>query len=334
MYWTDWKDRLLAGSRIFGILLLAGVLLAACGDDDDDDDTGADLDTTPTIEMTSPAGGAGTETMPADSTATMADDMTGEATEPEGDMTETEDDASTTEEEDGSATAGDSEGTATEDMTDGTATEGMDDDGTATEDMDDGTATESDDDDGTATEDDDMTATEEDDDTDGTATADDSDATGTESDDEDGTATADDDAAGGDSAELGDTIELEGFSLTVESAEAFVGLPGVFEADTGNELIALTLTIENTGDADELSVLRALSSMHLEDGSGERYDVDLVATAILLFNQEGIGETQIQSGEEVTGKVGFQIPEDTEELTLVIEDDAGESTEIDLTDSF
>ena len=314
MHWKAWRDWFVAGSRILGVALLAGLLLAACGDDDDDDDADV-LDPTSVIEATSPSGDEDAETTPEEATPTTAD---GEATESEDGMTATEDDAATTEEVDGSPTAGDVSGTATEEMDAGTATEDMA-EGTATEEEDDATATEADDD---------VTATEEEDD--GTATADDSDATPTEDDETDATAT--EETGDGDTAELGDTVELDGFSITVEAVEPFAGLPGFFEAEEGNELLGVMLTVENTDDADELSVLRALSTLHLEDDTGERYDVDLVATAILLFDQQGIMETQIEAGGEVTGAVGFQVPADAEGLMLVIESDEGQSTMIDLSD--
>ena len=301
------------GSRTFGVLLLAGFLLAACGDDDDDDDNGAggDVETTATVDATVPesdATEAETTATEADADATSDEDTaspTGDATEDEADTTETGDDMTPTE-DDTAATEAD-DGTATEsDSTAGTPTE---DDGTTTPDATDGTATESDD--GTATESDDTTATE--------------------SDDATGTGTEDD--ATGDTGELGSEIEGDGFTIVVEGVEPFVGVPGMLEPDEGEQFVAITVTIENTGSDDPLPLLRTLSSMHLETGDGERYDVDLLASAVLLLNDQGIMDTQIDPGSEVTGSVGFQVPTDAEELMLVIEvSDTGETVEIDLSD--
>lgn len=297
------KSMLSIGSRMFGVVLLAGFLLAACGDDDDDDDLGSDAETTVTVPEVD---ATEAETMTEDTAATEADtdatdtegmaSPTGDATEDEADTTATGDDMTSTEADDGTATESDD--------TAGTPTESDSAVGTPTEE--DGTPTESGD--GTATETDDGTATESDD------------ATGTVDD------------ATGDTAELGSEIEGDGFIIVVESVEPFVGVPGVLDPEAGEQFVAVTVTIENT-DSDPLPLLRTLSSMHLETGDGERHDVDLLASAVLLLNDQGIMDTQIGAGSEVTGSVGFQVPMDADELILVIEvSDTGDTVEIDLSD--
>lgn len=309
MDWDRLKGRLRISSRAVGVLLLAGVLLAACGDDDDGDDAdlGADSGTptvtVPDVDVTT-TDDAGDET-----TATEADTdvtTTEEATEPEGVETPTEEDGTPTEDEDRVA------GTPTEDDAVGTPTEN-DETGTPTEDDATGTAA---DDDATGT----VGIGES------TPTESDADTTPTEA---DGTATDDD--VTGDTAEIGETIEGDGFMITVDSIEPFAGLPGVLEPESGNQYLAVTMTIENTG-TDPLPLLRALSSLHIEDDSGERYDVDLMASAVLLFNNEGFSDTQLDSNAEVTGSAGFQVPEDADDLVLVIEDATGGMVEVDLSD--
>ncbi|MEZ4571611.1 MAG: DUF4352 domain-containing protein [Thermomicrobiales bacterium] len=290
---------------------------AACGDDDDDDtDVIDDVDASPTIEMTVTDGtGEGTETMVDEGTV---------ATEADMEMTGTEEDS-----DNGTSTETDSgmTGTATEeDSAMGTSTE-SDDDMT-------GTATEEDDSDmtGTATEEDSAmgTSTEEDSEM-GTSTETDDDATSTEADDD---ASATESGSSEDTAGIGDPVDVEGFTITVEGVETIIGVPGVLEPGSDHQFVALTMTIENTG-GDPLSLLSALGGVYLETGDGEQYGVDLRANAVLLFEGDGIAAARIESNSEATGKVGFEIPEDVDELMLVVENDAtGNNVMIDLTDEF
>jgi hypothetical protein len=301
------------GSRAFGVLVLAGLLLAACGDDDDDDvDLEDEGNGTPNIEMTVTAAGDEAGEDEGETTATE-EDAAATPEEMEATGTEAEDDAAGTEEEDGAATE-DDEAMA------GTPTEADDDDATGTE---------SDDDSATGTEDDDdadTTGTEEDDDTDATE-SDDDDAATEEDDDATGTGTSDD----GDTAQIGDAIELGDLTITVEGVSEFMGVPGVIEPDEG-QFIAVELTVENAGD-EPLSVIDLLSAMHIESADGEEYDADVLANAALVLQDQGLLDQDLDSGGEVSGSIGFDVPSDAEELTLVIEsDDDDETVRIDLSE--
>lgn len=295
-----------------GLLVIMLALVAACGDDDDDDNNELEEAATEVVgEVTEAAEGDDAEATE-EATATTADDMT----------TPTEDDGMTTETEDEGTPAGD-EGASTE--MDGTPTEAEADvtetdvDGTGTEDVDgtvtetDGTVTETEEADGTPTE------------MDGTAEATETEVDGTPSDDG---ATAET----GEPIEIGDTVVtvMEGVVLDATTIGEFGGILGLEE---GNQFVGVSLTVENAG-SDPIAVTELLGRMHLEDGDGEEYGVDLGATALALLSGEFENVSQIDAGDEVPLMVGFQVPEEVQldELTLIIEseDDTGEPTRVPL----
>jgi hypothetical protein len=286
-----------ASPRGLAALALVGFSLAACGDDDDD------ADTVPTTALTTPTAGAVT----GDTTPTAS----------EGAATEASGDESTGTEESG---AGTDQGTASEDM--GTGTES---DSAATE-SDSGTETEEDEAASTGTE---PAGTAEDEN--GTATEDE--ATGTE-DEAEGTSTSEGTASesDGDTAQLGDSVEVGDLVITVEGVEEVTSTGGVVEPESGQRFVAIEVSIENTG-SDELSLFDIFSDMRLEDSAGEEFDVDLLANALLLLEGQGILEPRLEPGSEISGMIGFQVPEDGDDLMLIIESDAGESVEIDLSEA-
>jgi hypothetical protein len=286
------KRVLNVGARGAASLALVGVLLAACGDDDDDAD--ADAEMTLTTALT---------------TATAVD--TSDATSTESSETATEATGAGTAEETESAdmatdTEPDAASTGTED----------DDDATGTE-SDDGTGTGSE---GTSTEDEDMTATE-----------DGEEATST-GDEADGVSTAEGAETETDvqSAELGETVEVGDLAITVEGLEDIPSAAALVEPESGQRFVAIEVTIRNSGD-DDVTLFDVLSDLRLQDASGgEEFDPDLLANAALLLEGAGIAEPRIESDSEVSGMVGFQVPEDEDDLMLIFETDDGESVKIDL----
>jgi hypothetical protein len=216
----------------------------------------------------------------------------------------------------------DADATGTEDDDDADDGTEADDDATGTEDDDADDGTEIDDD-ATSTEDDDMddaTGTEDDD-------ADDDEATGTADDDDSAEATAGDDDGG-----FGEPVTVGDFILTVNDVMV-LDSGGVVAPDEGNQFLGVEMTVENTG-SDEMGLARALMMTRLEDADGQRYDIDLAATAVAIFSGGFDPETEISPGSEITGVAGFQVPDDLSpgDLTLVIEPDDGERVEIQLND--
>lgn len=291
---------------LFFLLVFVLAFGAACGGDDDDADTGVEEGETETV-VTEPADDEetvevteveGDETPEADMTGTPEDDIveTPDVT-PDVDMTGTPEDDETP--------AADLTGTPEEDET-----PAMD-------------MTETPETDMTGTPEADVTGTVEDEETPevdltGTPEADETPATDmTETPEADGT------PAVGEGTEfaVGEPAEVGDWTITVESVSTIEGNQFI-EPEAGNQFLGVELTVENAG-SDPVRVLRMLSQIQIETEDGETYDVSLTATTVAATEGQALPQAQIEPGEEVTGMVGFEVPEDATQLTLVIEPDDG-----------
>lgn len=265
---------------LMGVLVLSIGILAACGDDDDDngDDAGSVVS-----EVATEVGGA------TDETATMA-------------MTESDDDEGTSTE--ASETGTETSGTGTEASGTGTEASGTEasSTGTATDDDDD-------DDDGTSTE---ASGTS----TEASGTGTESSGTGTEA---SGTGT---EASGtgttGDAQtfKIDDEITIGDLTFIVRDTEDDDEVDDLTATpEAGMELLGVEIDIE--GDIGDLTQLPELfQNVHLEDKSGETYDMNAEATAEMLTN---MSMSSMTSG-TVKVMVIFDVPDDNvdeDDLTLV-----------------
>lgn len=292
--------------RWFALTLLIAILglVAACNSDDDDS-AGGEADTTPTEEL-----------------STVAPE---EGTEPSG----ATDGTAENDEESGAPTAA-NEGTSTSEGVQGTATDEAG--GTVTGTAD---ATQTTGEDSTPTESDaeptvaDLTPTASDEADGGTATETDGTAVETATESEEGAM-----------ARLGEPVEVSGVEVTVDEVVDLT-LTGpmdgeILEPDEGNRFIGIRLTIENI-EAEPVGLVQVLGRVHLDDGEGERYEIDLGATALGILSGDIESLSSLDSGDEVQIVIGFQVPDVSEvsELTLVMEsqDTMAETVRVQLEES-
>ncbi len=86
--------------------------------------------------------------------------------------------------------------------------------------------------------------------------------------------------------------------------------------DEGKKFLVVDLTIEN-GGATSIS-LSTLLQMSLKDSSGQKYDVDLMAS---VASGGTSPDGEISPGEKLRGQVGFQVPQDAAGLVFVFDAD-------------
>lgn len=262
---------------LMGVLVLSIGILAACGDDDDDN--GDDAGSV-VSEVATEVGGA------TDETATMA-------------MTESDDDEGTSTE--ASETGTETSGTGTEASGTGTEASGTEasSTGTATDDDDDGTSTEAS---GTSTE---ASGTG----TESSGTGTEASGTGTEA---SGTGTTGD----AQTFKIDDEITIGDLTFIVRDTEDDDEVDDLTTTpEAGMELLGVEIDIE--GDIGDLTQLPELfQNVHLEDKSGETYDMNAEATAEMLTN---MSMSSMTSG-TVKVMVIFDVPDDDvdeDDLTLV-----------------
>ena len=111
----------------------------------------------------------------------------------------------------------------------------------------------------------------------------------------------------------GDVVDIGDFILVVNSVETSSGSDFVKPAE-GNEFVIVDLTVENK--LDESVVVSSLLQMSLKDATGQKYDVNILAsTAGGASTLDG----ELAPGEKLRGQVGFEVPSDAEGLVFVFD---------------
>lgn len=115
--------------------------------------------------------------------------------------------------------------------------------------------------------------------------------------------------------DIGDTIEFEDVQVTVEEVRTEQSIGMFTEADEGNELVIVDISIENqTGEDERVSTM---IQMLTKDGEGYSYQEDFGASAEL--DQRFDEASPIADGETRRGKVVYEIEEDLSPLYWVFE---------------
>lgn len=114
---------------------------------------------------------------------------------------------------------------------------------------------------------------------------------------------------------IGDVVRIGDFVLVVLGWETVAG-DQFSKPDPGNKFIAVDTVILNQGTS--AKSISSLLQASLRDKTGQRYVVDLLATAAA---KGGSIDGELASGERIRGKVGFQVPENAQELQFVFDAD-------------
>jgi hypothetical protein len=114
---------------------------------------------------------------------------------------------------------------------------------------------------------------------------------------------------------VGDVIEIGQMALTVNEVTYPAG-DDFNQPDEGKKFVVVDVTFENK--ASEAKTLSTIMQMTLKDTTGQGYDVDLMATAVADGSSP---DGEIAPGETIRGQVGYQVPEDAEDLMFVFDAD-------------
>jgi len=114
---------------------------------------------------------------------------------------------------------------------------------------------------------------------------------------------------------VGDVIAIGTTNLTVNQVLYPAG-DDFNKPKAGFKFLVVDITIENTG-ATAISV-SSLLQMSVKDSSGQKFDVDLMASAASGGTPP---DGEIAPGEKLRGQVGFQVPENATGLVFVFDAD-------------
>lgn len=113
----------------------------------------------------------------------------------------------------------------------------------------------------------------------------------------------------------GDIIEIGELTLTVNEVTYPQG-DDFNKPDEGKKFLVVDLTLQNTSA--EAKMISSLLQMYLKDKTGQKYEVDLIASTA---SGGTMPDGEIAPDEKLRGQVGFQVPEDAESLVFVFDAD-------------
>jgi hypothetical protein len=110
---------------------------------------------------------------------------------------------------------------------------------------------------------------------------------------------------------VGDVVQIGDMALTVNEVTYPTG-NDFSKPEAGQTFLVVDVTLENKGS--EAKSISSLLQMSLKDATGQKYDLDLMASAASGGTPP---DGEIASGERVRGQIGFQVPQDAQGLVFV-----------------
>jgi len=114
---------------------------------------------------------------------------------------------------------------------------------------------------------------------------------------------------------VGDIVEIGDLTLTVNEA-TFPPGDEFNKPEAGNKFMVVDVTLENKGA--EAEVISSLMQMYLKDATGQKYELDLMAS---VASGGATPDGEIAPGEKIRGQVSFQVPENAQGLVFVFDAD-------------
>ena len=111
----------------------------------------------------------------------------------------------------------------------------------------------------------------------------------------------------------GDIVDIEDFVLVVNSVESSSGSDFIKPAE-GSKFVIVDVTLENK--LDESVAVSSLIQMSLKDATGQKYDVNILASAA---GGASTPDGELAPGEKLRGQVAFEVPSDAEGLVFVFD---------------
>lgn len=118
-----------------------------------------------------------------------------------------------------------------------------------------------------------------------------------------------------DSYAVGETVTIGDFTLTVNEV-TFPEGDNFNKPNDGKKFVVVDVTFENVSG--ESANLSSLLQMTLRDSTGQKYDVDLMASSASGGSSP---DGELVAGEKLRGQVGYQVPIDATGLMFVFDAD-------------
>ncbi|MCL2526018.1 MAG: DUF4352 domain-containing protein [Coriobacteriia bacterium] len=125
--------------------------------------------------------------------------------------------------------------------------------------------------------------------------------------DAEATAPAEDTSSGVQTFQIGDTVELKDFRVTVNSVRTDMG-SDMMEPDAGNEYFYVDVTIENISDSEQ--TVSSVMMFSVRDQQGVTMDQAIFA------DTKGSLDGTVLPGKMMTGEYAVEVPEGTTGLEL------------------
>lgn len=114
---------------------------------------------------------------------------------------------------------------------------------------------------------------------------------------------------------VGNFVEIGDLTLVVNEV-TFPPGDDFNTPDADHKFVVVDVTLENKGS--ETRAISSLMQMELKDATGQKYDLDLMAS---VASGGSTPDGEIAPGEKVRGQVGFEVPEDAQGLVFVFDAD-------------
>lgn len=112
---------------------------------------------------------------------------------------------------------------------------------------------------------------------------------------------------------VGDVVSIGDLTITVNEV-TFPGGDDFNRPEAGKKFLVVDLTIENKGA--EPAMISTLLQMSLKDETGQKYDVDIMAS---VASGGASPDGEIAAGDKLRGQVGFQVPETATSLVFIFD---------------
>ncbi|MGB0384160.1 MAG: DUF4352 domain-containing protein [Ardenticatenaceae bacterium] len=114
---------------------------------------------------------------------------------------------------------------------------------------------------------------------------------------------------------VGDIIEVGDLTIRVNEVTYPTG-DDFNKPEAGNQFVVVDVTFENKGT--EANAISSLLQMTLKDATGQKYDLDLLASTA---SGGSTPDGEIAPGEKLRGQAGYQVPNDVQGLVFVFDAD-------------
>jgi hypothetical protein len=113
--------------------------------------------------------------------------------------------------------------------------------------------------------------------------------------------------------QVGDLIEISDLAIQVLQVTYPAGNE-IVKPKEDFKFVAVDVTVENQGNTTQ--EISSIVQMYLKDSTGQKYTFHLGAQSII---DSGLPDDELQPGEKIRGRIGYQVPKDVQGLIFVFD---------------